>query len=262
MKSIYPTTLFHFTTKDWLYAILKDSFGVSYAKEKIESPNGTAEFGVPMVSFCDLRLTELKTFVGYKVDGSPLKYGNFGIGLTKDWANKNGLNPVWYVNRHSSVMDHMMAGVQTVSRLVDQTIHPNIDHQLRVTQNNMMNTYRYIKNYRGTLERRGQQPVADYPFADEREWRFVPSIEDRSILAFVGKRMIDTETKKKKLNASAAHIKLTFKPEDIKYLIVEHDSDIIDLVNHLNRVKSKFDRNTVRRLTSRILTADQIHDDV
>ena len=83
---LYPEILFHFTTKESLYEILNSTFKVSYAREKIIGPKLKREFGVPMVSFCDLRLSELKAHIN--------KYGNYGIGLTKEWANRNGLNPV------------------------------------------------------------------------------------------------------------------------------------------------------------------------
>ena len=80
--SLYPTTLFHLTNKDALYSILRETFNVSYAREKIIGPKNYREFAVPMVSFFDLKLSELKHF---------LNYGKFGIGLAKEWANERGL---------------------------------------------------------------------------------------------------------------------------------------------------------------------------
>jgi len=84
MKSLYPDILFHFTTKAGLFGILENTFSISYAREKIIGNRKSAQFAVPMVSFCDLRLSQLKDHMD--------KYGNFGIGLTKEWANRNGLN--------------------------------------------------------------------------------------------------------------------------------------------------------------------------
>ena len=71
--ALYPDILFHFTTKQSLYAILSDTFKVSYARERILGGNKTKEFAVPMVSFADLRLTGKRH----------ITYGN-GIGMTKD----------------------------------------------------------------------------------------------------------------------------------------------------------------------------------
>ena len=86
--ALYPNILFHFTSKKPLYDILSSTFKVSYARERILGGNRIKEFAVPMVSFSDLRLSELKDNIG--------TYGKFGIGLTKEWAINNGLwfNPL------------------------------------------------------------------------------------------------------------------------------------------------------------------------
>jgi hypothetical protein len=60
-ESLHPSILFHFTEeRESLYSILAHTFRVSYAREKIIGPTHTREFAVPMVSFCDLKLHELK----------------------------------------------------------------------------------------------------------------------------------------------------------------------------------------------------------
>ena len=85
-ESLYPDILFHFTNKEGLFGLLESTFKVSYAREKIIGKNSTREIGVPMVSFCDLKLSELKSHMN--------DYGVYGIGLTKEWALKNSLNPM------------------------------------------------------------------------------------------------------------------------------------------------------------------------
>ena len=61
MAATYPSILFHFTSRcDILMSILSGGFRPSMAREKIESTKKDKEFAVPMVSFCDLRLSELK----------------------------------------------------------------------------------------------------------------------------------------------------------------------------------------------------------
>lgn len=78
----YPDILFHFTSGSGLRGILKEGFQPSYALEKIVAQSQERNFAVPMVSFCDLRLSELPFHMK--------KYGRFGIGLTKVWAKKMG----------------------------------------------------------------------------------------------------------------------------------------------------------------------------
>lgn len=251
---LYPTTLFHFTSKDALYGILEHNFSVSYARERIISKGTTMELGVPMVSFCDLTLSELKTFVG--------KYGSFGIGLSKTWASKNGLNPVWYVDRDSPVMRLFVKGVKLVFDQLKSLPATSSDPSIREARRNILNTNRYVKNYRGPLIRDGKTIDKNYSFADEREWRFVPEMSE-AIKPLVVMSDIDTPAKKAALNSSASGVKLIFEPDDIKYLVVETDADILPLVQHLRTVKSKtYPTEMVNRLTTRILTAEQIRDDV
>lgn len=84
MSSLYPDILFHFTSRDGLYGILENSFKISYARERIVGKSKSTEFAVPMVSFCDLRLSELKDHMS--------KYGSYGIGLSKSWAKDDVQN--------------------------------------------------------------------------------------------------------------------------------------------------------------------------
>ncbi|BBB29508.1 hypothetical protein NEJAP_1556 [Neptunomonas japonica JAMM 1380] len=87
-------------------------------------------------------------------------------------------------------------------------------------------------------------------------------ITKAGIPPFVAKSNIDTPTKKEKYNNIAHDVRLQFKPNDIKYLIVESDNDINDLIHHLRNAKAHFDPSTIDRLSSRILTADQIRSDM
>lgn len=48
----------------------------------------------------------------------------------------------------------------------------------------------------------------------------------------------------------------------LKYLIVEKESDITDLINHLEAVKGRYDKETRNILASRILNVSQINNDI
>ncbi|HCG7131688.1 TPA: hypothetical protein NJ327_004495 [Vibrio parahaemolyticus] len=253
-SSLYPDILFHFTReKESLFNILNSTFRVSYAREKIEGVDTVREFAVPMVSFCDLKLPELKVHMG--------KYGKYGIGLTKEWANRNGLNPVMYINKHCPFTDNFNQSLQGVyqrlNRLTDE------DHFKGVSQSNMkiFDAYRYIKNYEGKLERE-DIVIENFRFADEREWRYIPPITEQGIPPFVAKSKIDTTSKKQKYNELAHQCSLNFQPNDIKYLIVNSDEEINELIDHLRHAKRHFEQPIIERLSSRILTAEQIYSDM
>lgn len=64
-----------------------------------------------MVSFCDLRLSELKDHMS--------KYGSYGIGMSKSWANQEGLNPVFYVNKHCTYTSNFIAAVEQLHKHID-----------------------------------------------------------------------------------------------------------------------------------------------
>lgn len=249
MNSLYPNILFHFTTRDGLYAILKDTFKVSYAGERIVGNRKSTSFAVPMVSFCDLRLSELKDHMN--------KYGNYGIGLSKDWANKKGLNPVFYVNKHCPFTRNFITAVERLYKQLENIQDPNLE----AAYMDILNTYRYIKNYEGDLKRRSEKTTRNYRFADEREWRYVPPL-DATDFSFLPIDRLSTKEKKAEANMRIAHLKLEFEPEDIKYLIIESDDERLNLIDHLSTVKGRFDEGTRRRLASRILTSDQIKTDV
>jgi hypothetical protein len=247
----YPNILFHFTTKQSLYDILDSTFKVSYARERIIGGNKVKEFAVPMVSFSDLRLSELKANID--------TYEKFGIGLTKEWAMANGLNPVMYASQNSLFTENFMNGIEDFFKLVNKSNDNTGKYE--TAYNNTINTLRYIKNYKGDLVRPDKKTIKDYVFANEREWRYVPPITE-NILPFIPIGKIRTKEQKTQFNQTVSHLRLNFQLDNIQYLIVENDNNINDLIRHLRQVKNRFPPDTIDRLSSRILTYEQIEKDV
>ncbi len=253
-KSLYPEILFHFCDKDGMFGILESTFKVSYAREKIIGQERSREIGVPMVSFCDLKLSEVSAHMS--------KYGHYGIGLTKEWANRNGLNPVLYISQYSPFTDGLIQGLDGIHahrRKLEQTSDSS---ELSTDYMNIFNTYRYVKNCEAPLHRKNQEKIDKYRFADEREWRYVPPLDTEGVVPFVPISTMKTQKQKTKLNESISHIGLHFEPEDIRYLVVERDEEIAELITHLEQVKERFGWETLDRLKSRILTAEQINVDI
>jgi Protein of unknown function (DUF2743). len=253
MSSLYPDILFHFTSRDGLYAILEDTFKISYAGERIVGNRKSTGFAVPMVSFCDLRLFELKDHMS--------KYGNYGIGLSKSWANRQGLNPVFYVNKHCSYTSNFISAVERLYKQLNNIEDPSEFAFAERAYMDILNTYRYIKNYEGDLKRRSGVTTRNYRFADEREWRYVPPL-DATPFSFFPLERLSTPEGKAELNSRIKELRLEFGPEDIRYLIIKRDEERLGLIQHLEAVKGRFDEGTRRRLASRILTSEQINTDV
>lgn len=172
-----------------------------------------------------------------------------------------------YINRHSRLLYDIINGIDGLDKLtrsIENQDDVNIDDltNLKNNYNLLMNMYRYIKNYDGELYRHGKLKDDNYRFANEREWRFVPDFSKYNIRPFLSKDEIEIPGAKKRFNKIAAHIPLRFKPDDIKYLIVKKDEDRVELINHLEKVKGRFHENIRKRLSSRILTVDQIKYDM
>lgn len=268
-RSLYPTTLFHFTEKlDTLFEILDSSyFRISFAREFIQGQSTNRNFGIPMVSFCDIRLTQLTQHTE--------SYGHYGIGLSKDWANENGLNPVIYMSKHSSVFDNynleirrLKAEVNKLLKHLDEIKSSGTTSQLTnakrkydsaiLSYKKIVDPLRYMKNYQATLKRRNGQEKPNYIFADEREWRFVPDIEKsigKPVIA--ASKNISTQDGKRKYNEYYDDDRLPFSHKDIKYVIVEHESDVEKMMEFLH-IKYGSKSSLIPRVLSTELIANDM----
>ena len=241
VAGLYPSTLFHFTkTKEALFGILAGNFKIFYAKERIAGRALPRVFYAPMVSFCDLRLSEAGNHM--------LSYGEYGLGLSKEWALKHGLNPVAYWNSQARLIDNLFKKLDHDH--ADLWKEPDIlkTSQKSALYDDLIDLLRFIKNYEGCLKRNNGDEIDPYRFADEREWRYVPEKVYPPFLP---------ENADKAYWSSQITERLVFEPDDIRYIIVANESERSQVISHI-----KHGPDAVLRLTSRILTAEQIREDV
>lgn len=241
-------SIIHFTSeKEALKSILTTNFRPNYCKEIVAFGNIYIMYAAPMVCFCDIPLSEVKDQIS--------KYGKYGLGLTKEWAEKKGLNPVLYLDKNSILS---ISYLKIYERLI---IDPNktiLD--LSIEQKQIVDILRYIKNYQNDLIRKGQV-YKNYRFSDEREWRFVPDITNDFplILSMSGN---ETKEVKEVINNLLKDIRLEFEPNDIKYIIINTEDEISEFLSLLRDSKGKkYSYNDVEKLMTRILTTDQIMSD-
>ena len=124
----------------------------------------------------------------------------------------------------------------------------------------MLNIIRYSKNYQGNLCRTGHATIHNYRFSDEREWRYVPPKSQVTTLLLGSKHM--SQEDKAAANATMTSVRLTFEPDDIRYIIIKTEKEIGDFLDVLRRAKGKkYSAHSIERLSTRILTADQIMTD-
>jgi hypothetical protein len=242
-------SLIHFTnTKEKLIGILTENFKPKFCLEKIWFENDIhVPYAAPMVSFCDIPFSEVKNHLS--------NYGPYGIGLTKTWAEKNSLNPVIYLSKDSALSKSYWQVYQKYLLESKKTLDKLDEHELSV-----LDLVRYMKNYQGDLIRAGKV-VKNYRYSDEREWRYVPPYAKEYSMILAGKDY-DNENKKKTKNDSLGHIRLSFEPNDIKYIIIEKDSEISEFVSLLRGSKGKkYAYDDVERLMTRLVTTEQIVSD-
>ncbi|RUR99424.1 abortive infection system antitoxin AbiGi family protein [Pectobacterium polaris] len=250
-KSLYPTALFHFTKeKNVFESIIKGmEFRVSYAREFIKGASTNRNFGIPMVSFCDIRLSQLEQHTK--------SYGEFGIGLSKEWAENNNLNPVIYMNKESDVFDRFNTQLRKIKNKIKKDYDSDDEILSNEVYRNLINVMRYMKNYSGTLKRVGKKDVSNYIFADEREWRYIPKPGEMNGSAFiVSGSNIDTKEKKAKYNNGLKNVVLNFGFDDVKYFIVDKEDSIDSLIDLFIKM------DVEKKHYSKIICSKQINDDL
>ncbi|MBC7776163.1 MAG: hypothetical protein H7246_12075 [Phycisphaerae bacterium] len=301
METLSSNTLFHFTgNASYLVSILQEGFKPRYCLENFsmfEFILGTenTELAVPMVCFCDIPLSKVKDHV--------VKYGSFGIGMTKDWGIREKVSPLMYVNEKSATtlglsntISHLYTqqevlrafGAQLVGselfykfsesdteeESLDLTTLTNeqleqhakflkiraIGDSLGEAYSSQLRVIRFTKPYYAEKWRKWN----NVRFYDEREWRFVPDIQRQKdgLLPWINKERYDDEIGRELFNYRLGQqFPLRFKPEDIKYIIVEKESQVPAIIRQIDN-SDKYNREAIKAmLKSKILTKQQIFDD-
>lgn len=253
--ALSSNTLTHFTReKEALFGILQGHFKIFFCKEVVRLTKGKRwSFYTPMVSFCDIPMSEIKDHIK--------KYGSYGIGLTKEWAMRNGLNPVLYVASNSA----LSASYRTAMRFYldgsedgSEDRSGKADELLPEAEMALADVLRYMKNYEGPLERKSEK-IENYRFSDEREWRYVPPYSNENEM-FVAR--VEYEKNPETYSDMYDSCRLEFTPDDIKYIIINDDSEIREIINHLRNINGvRHSLDEIERLTTRILTTEQIKGD-
>ena len=247
--SLSSNSLIHFTSdKDNLKGILEDNFKIYNCRETIVLGGKGASWIIPMVSFCDIPLSKIKDHIS--------KYGSYGVGMTKEWAIRQGLNPVLYMAQTSMLSENYRKLWNfNIPKFGPDGIGWD-DNQKGFTD-----VIRYFKNYEGELKRKGKT-TKDYRFSDEREWRFVPPFSENCEF-LMSDGWYSESNNKKESDEKLLEMRLKFEPADIKYIIIDNDTEIGEFIDHLRRAKGKnFSLHEIERLTTRILTVEQIKSDI
>ena len=148
--TISSNTLFNFMMKyDFLVQALENGLWPRYS---IEAHWNGKHFAIPMLCFCDIPLSHIKKHLS--------EYGEYGIGVTKEFAQKQNITPVQYIASGTTMMNKINNFIKTFEKPSECK---NIDYKEYLLY--------YIKKVNGKNCKNKNQK-----FYDEREWRYIPPI--------------------------------------------------------------------------------------
>jgi Putative abortive phage resistance protein AbiGi, antitoxin len=249
---ISANTLFHFTNSiDNLLDILRNEFRPRFCLENYNllrrqaSKDFGYEFAVPLVCFCDLPLSQTASHLSV--------YGDYGIGMTKTWGQWNGVTPVLYLYSESLLMQRYEEMFKIAAR-ADESKRDRLSQAL-------FDFVCFIKPYEGDLWRESGM-LANIRFYNEREWRFVPILPDDFYRTGMNKSDFLNGEIRNAANEKLQQLsRISFEPNDVKYLIVRREDEIVSLITQVEQIKGKYSWEEVKLVTSRVMSAEQIKTD-
>ena len=192
--------IWHQTTKEGFQKILKSKqILFSYSLEKFNLKKGYLGIAFPMISMCNLPLSEFSSYYN--------KYGGYTIGFSKEWGDRHSFTPVWYCNPSSDIWEKL-----------NEHLMSNETDRFRLA----LDLLAYLKHPEGPLPRRHYK---SYRFEDEREIRLFAK-EDDLKEANYAKYLVESSYhmfKSEHKNKSILNIGVRFNVQDIRYLIVKDD---------------------------------------
>ncbi len=256
-STLSANTLFHFTgSKENLISILKNEFHPKYSFDDTISHTHNKEhppYAIPMVCFCDIQLSQIRNHT--KI------YGEYALGLSKDWGKRKKINPVLYSYPRSNLSGTLFKLIPNSKDFIKSSENPK-----HITPADFfIYLSLFVKHYEGKMFRNDSYEEEIIRFYDEREWRYIPRIEILKkynlpiALSWEKSLQVDMAEGQNRL---VQHCKLKFEPKDIRYIIVEKDDEILDLMNQVDAIKGeKYSYQDVRKLHSRIISIEQILED-
>ncbi len=253
--AVSANTLFHFTDKNALKAILKSRyFWASYSLEHFESilPKDSRyrKAYVPHVCFCDLTITQLARDSRHTKD-----FGRFGIGLNKKWGEKKGISPVVYVHRKSLPSNNIHQLIKEIPKITKRTPKDKFPQKIK---SKALDFFKFIKPYKGKWQK-GKKKKNDIIYYNEREWRYCPSSNDNKNV--LSGRIRENKIAAERLNAAfKTKGNLTFSASDIKYIILDKATDISFFVKTINSI-ANLNATEKNNLITKIITFAEIEAD-
>ncbi|MBU3660730.1 MAG: hypothetical protein FGM14_12705 [Flavobacteriales bacterium] len=192
---------------------------------------------IAMTCFCD---------IPYELSHEHRKrYGNHAIVMNEKWKISKKLNPVMYIQPESYITDVFAGFVNKAigfsSIIEDERNDINVAKSLGYVTRQLTRLQYFIKQFENkeeiTIEYAGKiRRFEKRRFYDEREWRYVPSPDDFFFLP-LDIQDYDDLKKLNEANERLIQYPLTFEYEDINYVIVQNESELIEFIEKFGEEK-------------------------
>jgi hypothetical protein len=144
MTIISSDTLFHFTNSiQNIVNILSLEFHPNFSLEDFSSLDPPNKFkrAIPMVSFCDIPLSQTKEHMEV--------YGYYAIGLSKSWGQQNGVTPVLYAYQGSPLAKNIHSSFMWISpNTFDKISDSELKEKCFALWDNLFRVISYVKPLR------------------------------------------------------------------------------------------------------------------
>lgn len=151
-------------------------------------------------------------------------FGSYAIGLKKEWALKNKINPVFYICDNTAPTNYIFNILKGIAQIKSQNDSIN-NTQLLI---NFFDLVSFLKSYNGYPwdKRKHQYSLNKVTYYNEREWRYVPRFKVKNNKRYLP--ILDSQNFKKgqieKLNLHNRKLQeeyvLPFNASDIDYIIL------------------------------------------
>lgn len=231
-RNSHTSTLFHFTKRqDTLLSILRDGLKFSFCTERI---NNSIAMGIPMVSFCDIPLLSCGEHRS--------KYGLYAIGFSK--------------NTFSKLPSGCEIGSVGYFSLLQKALIDNLV-SLALKQDKVVGWFKQFE-----MIRNGKTQI-NY---DECEWRILAFNDNGGIpIKWFWDEKDFFKWKEARSDKFLDEVMLSFKASDIRYIVVNQEKNIPNVVKRILALKTIAGKQATIRdkeiLCSRIISFEQLNSD-
>ncbi len=263
-QSLSANTLFHFTDSfENLAGIFSHDFYPRYCLEDqsyLVPENLPPYAAIPMVCFCDVPLSQVHYHTA--------TYGYYCLGLSKEWGQQNGINPIMYAvpNSYSTLLLKKSFG--DLYPLNPKLMLYKTDEADLATRNAatmLYSFFTFLKPYEGEFWENGALVQSGVRFYNEREWRYVPPLDrlnDTGLIPVMSQEQYDDKRVRNRCNEILQEsFPLKFSARDVKYIIVKEENEVLEMAGKIESLKSRYANEEIKLLTTRIISMQQILED-